>query len=108
LYSERLIKISLFLREKLVDIGEIKQSIENSGEHLSELHLTVQKDHQRAEMQAAQYHSDLLVRFESGQDKIDEQLLKLEKIEHSKFYTLVKRGSLTGDRKAEGEDPPMA
>jgi hypothetical protein len=68
----------------------------------------VQKDHQRAEIQAAQYHSDLLDRFESGQYRIDEQFLNLEKIEQSKLYTQGKKDSLTGDRKAKGANPPMA
>lgn len=86
MHSERLIKISLFLTEKFEDIGEIKETIETSGERLSELHLTVQ----RAEIQAAQNQSDLLHMFDSNQDKIDENFLKLQKIEQSKALYLKK------------------
>lgn len=81
MYSQRLIKISRFLFENFEEIGEIKESIETSGERLSELHMTVQKDYQKAEKQAAENLAQLLHTSDRNQEKTDEQFLRLEKIE---------------------------
>jgi len=82
------------MKEKLEDIGDIKEGIETAGKRLSELHFTTQKNHQSAEIQAAQYQSDLLHVYDSTQNKIDEQFSNLEKIEQSNArYPAIKRRS---------------
>jgi len=108
LYSHRLIEISIFLTEKFEDIGEIKESIETSGERLSELHMTMQKNYQKAEKQAAENTAQLLHTSDRNQEKTDEHFLRLEKIEQSKDPYLIRANGLTGDRKTERENPPVA
>lgn len=70
---ERLIKISQFMAQGAEDMGIIKDSVQNVGERLSELHLTAQTN-----------QSELLSMMEGHHVKIENQFSKLEKEKRSK------------------------
>jgi archaellum component FlaC len=84
-HRERLIKISQFLEQNSEDIGAIKDGLQDAGEHLSEIHLTVQTNQQRMEAQAAQNQSALYLMMEDYQDRIENQFSRLEIEEQSKI-----------------------
>jgi iron uptake system EfeUOB component EfeO/EfeM len=93
LHRERLIKISQFLAQKFEDIGEIKAGVQNAGQRISEIHLTVQNNQQRIETQAAQHQSELRSIMDDYQNKVENQFSQLEKKEQSKRLSTLYRES---------------
>jgi hypothetical protein len=75
------------MAQKFEDIGEIKAGVQDAGQRISEIHLTVQNNQQRIEMQAAQHQSELRSIMDDYQSKIENQFSQLEKMEQSKGFS---------------------
>jgi hypothetical protein len=90
-HRERLIKISQFIERNSEDIGSIKDVLQDAGERLSEIHLTVQTNQQRMEVQAAQNQSQLCLMIGDYQDRIENQFSRLEIEEQSKILRSLAR-----------------
>jgi hemerythrin len=93
------------MAQKFEDIGELKAGVQDAGQRISEIHLTVQNNQQRIETQAAQHQSELRSIMDDYQNKIENQFSQLEKMEQSKgFPTLYGQTveTLTPLRKAQG------
>jgi hypothetical protein len=73
------------------DIGAIKDGLQDAGELLSEIHLTVQTNQQRFEAQAAQHQSELCLMMGDYQDRIENQFSRLETEEQSKILRSLAR-----------------
>jgi hypothetical protein len=97
LHSERLIEISRFMAQRFEDIGDLKAGVQDAGQRISEIHLTVQNNQQRIETQAAQHQSELRSIMGDYQNKIENQFSQLEKMEQSKGLSSLCR---------ESADPP--
>jgi len=90
-HRERLIKILQFVEQNFEDIGAIKDGLQDAGERLSEIHLTVQANQQCIEAQAAQYQSELCLMIGNSQDRIENQFSRLETEEQSKILRSLAR-----------------
>jgi ABC-type lipoprotein release transport system permease subunit len=76
------------------DIGAIKDGLQDAGERLSEIHLTVQTNQQQMEAQAAQAaqnQSELCFKVEDYQDRIENQFSRLKIEEKSKILRRLAR-----------------
>jgi hypothetical protein len=90
-HRERLIRISQFMEQNSEDIRAIKDGLQDTGERLSEIHLTVQTNQQRIEAQAAQNQSELCLMVEDYQDRIENQFSRLKIEEQSKILRRLAR-----------------
>jgi iron uptake system EfeUOB component EfeO/EfeM len=79
------------MAQKFEDIGELKAGVQDAGQRISEIHLTVQNNQQRIETQAAQHQSELRSIMDDYQDKIENQFSQLEKLEQSKDFSTLYR-----------------
>lgn len=86
---ERLIKISQFMEARSEDIQTIREGLQDAGERLSEIHLTVQTNQERLETQATQNQAELRLMMEGYQGRVDSHLSRVEIHEKSKRNILL-------------------
>jgi hypothetical protein len=79
------------MAQKFEDISELKAGVQDAGQRISEIHLTVQNNQQRIETQATQHHSELRSIMDDYQIKIENQFSQLGKMEQSKGFSTLYR-----------------